>query len=203
MDLRSSVLRRGTAIEYLSIAVACAEAIFSLLLGASSGSIALVGFGLDSVIEVISASAVVWRLARDPDAASREHAESIALRVVGWCFLALAAYVTVQSTVTLVNGHHPKRSLLGIVVLVFSFVAMVLLRRAKRAVAVQLGSDSMKADARQTEFCAYLSLIALAGVGLNAWAGWWWADPLAALTMVPIIVREGLEAARGEPCRHE
>ncbi|MBV8340475.1 MAG: cation transporter [Candidatus Eremiobacteraeota bacterium] len=174
---------------------------FALVIGAGSGSIALVGFGLDSVIEIISSSALIWRFCND-DFAARERVETAALRIVGWCFLALAAYIVIESALTLAGGERPQRTLAGIVVLALSFVAMSILRRAKKKVGCELDSASMHADARQTEFCAYLSLIALAGVGLNEAVGWWWADPVAALAMVPIIIREGLEAARGEACSH-
>jgi divalent metal cation (Fe/Co/Zn/Cd) transporter len=198
---RSVALRAGIRLEVISIALAALEAIFTLAIGAGTGSIALVGFGLDSVIEIISSSALIWRFSND-NAHARERVEDVALRIVGWCFLALAAYIMIDAALTLAGRGRPEPSIAGIIVLVLSFVAMTLLRRAKHTVGRALDSASMHADARQTEFCAYLSLIALAGVGLNAAVHWWWADPVAALAMVPIIVREGLEAARGEACTH-
>jgi divalent metal cation (Fe/Co/Zn/Cd) transporter len=201
VEPRSVSLRAGIRLEYISIALAALEAIFTLVIGAGTASIALVGFGLDSVIEVISAGALIWRFSHD-DLQARERVEDIALRIVGWSFLALAAYIVIDAVLTLTGGVRPQPSIPGIVVLLLSFVAMTLLRRAKGSIGRALGSASMHADARQTEFCAYLSLIALAGVGLNAAFHWWWADPVAALAMVPIVVREGLEAARGEACIH-
>ncbi|MBV8668631.1 MAG: cation transporter [Candidatus Eremiobacteraeota bacterium] len=201
MQSRSVALRAGIRLEVISIGLATLETVFALVIGAGSGSIALVGFGLDSVIEIISSSALIWRFCND-DFAARERVETAALRIVGWCFLALAAYIVIESALTLAGGERPQRTLAGIVVLALSFVAMSILRSAKKKVGCELDSASMHADARQTEFCAYLSLIALAGVGLNEAVGWWWADPVAALAMVPIIIREGLEAARGEACSH-
>ena len=201
MSSRPVMLRAGIRLEIVSIALATLEALFTLVIGAGAGSVALVGFGLDSVIEVISSSALIWRFSHD-DVQARERVEHIALRIVGWCFLALALYIVVDSSLTLAGGQRPQGTLAGIVVLVLSFVSMTWLRRAKSKVGRELESASMGADARQTEFCAYLSVIALAGVGLNAAFGLWWADPIAALTMVPIVVREGLEAARGEACTH-
>ncbi len=200
--MRQASLREGTRLQFLTIVLAIAEAVLGIFFGSAAGSVALLGFGLDSIIEVVSASAVVWRLRRDSDTSERERAELTALRVVGACFLALAAYIALDSVVTLVSRSHPDKSIPGVILLALSFTAMILLRRAKRRVAGELASDSMRADARQTEFCAYLSLIALGGVGLNAALGWWWADPVAALAMVPLIVTEGLEAVRGQPCTH-
>ena len=201
MQSRAVALRAGIRLELVSIGLAVLEAAFALVIGTGSGSIALIGFGLDSVIEIISSSALIWRFSND-DLEARERVETAALRIVGWCFLALAAYILIDAALTLAGGERPQRSIVGIVVLALSFLAMTLLRGAKKKIGCALDSASMHADARQTEFCAYLSLIALAGVGLNAAAGWWWADPVAALAMVPIIVREGIEAARGEACSH-
>lgn len=201
MSSRSVILRAGIRLELVSIALATLEAVFTLAIGATAGSIALVGFGLDSVIEVISSAALIWRFSHD-DLEARDRVENIALRIVGWCFLALALYIVVDSALTLLGGQRPQRTVAGIVVLALSWVAMTILRRAKRKVGFKLDSASMCADARQTEFCAYLSAIALVGVGLNAWLGLWWADPVAALVMVPIVVREGIEAVRGQACRH-
>jgi divalent metal cation (Fe/Co/Zn/Cd) transporter len=164
-----------------------------------SGSVALVSFGVDSAIEVTSSLAAHWRLRADIDPERRERAERITHRIIGWTFLALAAYVVVESVATLWRREVPEASPVGVVVLVLSVVVMPWIARASRQVARALGSRSLEADAAQTALCAYLSVIALAGVGLNAALGWWWADPLAALGMVPIIAKEGLEGVRGEP----
>ena len=170
--------------------------------GLAAGSIALLGFGLDSLIEVGSSSAVLWGMAGAHDE-RREQRERLSLKVVGALLLALAAYIAYDSLVSLLRHDRPQRSIFGIIVLVFSLAAMLWLRRSKRAVAAQLGSDALAADSKQTEFCAYLSAIALAGLGLNATVGLWWADPLAAIVMIPIIVREGIEAVQGKACCHD
>jgi divalent metal cation (Fe/Co/Zn/Cd) transporter len=166
--------------------------------GFVAGSVALVGFGLDSVIEVTASGAAQWRLRADLDAARRERVERTTLRIIGWSFLALAAYVVYDSANALLRREPPERSVVGLVLLALSAVVMPVLARAKRRVARAMTSRALEADAMQTSLCAYLSVIALAGVALNAALGWWWADPVAAFAMTPIIAREGLEGLRGE-----
>ena len=195
-----SAAARGRRLEYFTIAWNSAEAIAALIAGFLAGSIALVGFGLDSVIEISSGAVLLWRLGAEHDVQRRERAERRAQRLVGICFLALAAYVAFDSIKGLVLREAPQESLFGIGVAIASLLAMPLLARAKRQVARQLNSGAMHADSRQTDFCAYLSAILLAGLLLNAWLGWWWADPLAALVMIPLIAREGVESLRGERC---
>ncbi len=197
---RSHAARRGRRLEYFTIAWNSAEAVASLVAGLLAGSIALVGFGLDSVIEVSSGAVLLWRLRAEADAERRERAEHRALRLVGVCFLALAAYVAYDSIKGLVRHEAPAESIFGIVVAIASLMAMPLLARAKRQVARQLNSGAMHADSRQTDFCFYLSAILLAGLLLNALLGWWWADPVAAFVMVPLIAREGVEGLRAERC---
>ena len=197
---RSAAARRGRRLEYFTIAWNSLEAIASVVAGLLAGSIALVGFGLDSVIEVSSGAVLLWRLRAEADAERRERAEHRALRLVGVCFLALAAYVAYDSIQGLVRHEAPQESFFGIAVAVASLIAMPLLARAKRQVARQLSSGAMHADSRQTDFCFYLSAILLAGLLLNAMLGWWWADPAAALVMVPLIAREGVEGLRAERC---
>ena len=192
--------RRGRRLEYFTIAWNSAEAIASLAAGLLAGSIALVGFGLDSMIEVSSGAVLLWRLHAESDPPRRERAEHRALRLVGVCFLALAAYVAFDAIRGLVQREVPHPSLFGIGVAIASLIAMPLLARAKRQVARQLNSGAMHADSRQTDFCFYLSAILLAGLVLNGLLGWWWADPVAALVMVPLIAREGVEGLRGERC---
>jgi divalent metal cation (Fe/Co/Zn/Cd) transporter len=196
---RSDLIRRGLWLNYLTIGYNAVEGIVSVAAGVVSGSVALVSFGVDSAIEVTSSLAAHWRLRADIDPERRERAERITHRIIGWTFLALAAYVVVESVATLWRREVPEASPVGVVVLVLSVVVMPWIARASRQVARALGSRSLEADAAQTALCAYLSVIALAGVGLNAALGWWWADPLAALGMVPIIAKEGLEGIRGEP----
>ena len=197
--VRASLVRRGLRLNYLTLAYNTLEAIVSLIAGLLAGSVALTGFGVDSVIEVSASAAAQWRLRSDLDHARRAHAERITSRAIGWSFMALAAYVLVDSGKSLWLSERPDRSVIGIVILVMSALVMPILARAKRRVAAGLDSRALAADARQTSLCAYLSVIALCGVALNAAIGWWWADPIAALAMVPIIAKEGLEGVRGEP----
>jgi len=199
-EVRTRLVHRGLQLNYATIGYNLLEAVASIVAGLLAGSVALVGFGVDSAIEVTSAVAAQWRLRADLDAARRERVEEITLRVIGWSFMALAAYVLYDSGTTLWLHDRPERSVAGIVILSLSVVVMPLLARAKRRVARGLASRALEADANQTSLCAYLSVIALAGVALNAIVGWWWADPVAALAMVPIIAREGLEGIRGEEC---
>ena len=196
--IRGPLVRRGLWLNYATIAYNSLEAVVSLVAGVMAGSVALVGFGIDSVIEVTASGAAQWRLRADVDHMRRERVERITLRVIGWSFLALAVYVGIDAGRTLWLRERPERSLLGMAILVLSVVVMPMLARAKRRVARALGSAALEADATQTSLCAYLSVIALIGVALNAFVGWWWCDPVAALTMVPIIAKEGLESVRGE-----
>jgi divalent metal cation (Fe/Co/Zn/Cd) transporter len=193
-------VRRGQRLEYLTIGYNCLEGLVSIAAGWAAGSVSLIAFGLDSFIEVTSGAALLWRLGRDSAGRQRESAERTALRMVGWCFLALAAYVAWESATTLIWREAPEKSWPGILITAISVVAMPLLARAKRRVAAGLASGAMHADSRQTEFCTYLSAIVLAGLALNAAFGWWWADPAAGLAMVPIIAQEGLDGLRGKAC---
>jgi divalent metal cation (Fe/Co/Zn/Cd) transporter len=201
LDLsRQSLLLRARRLEHLTLAWNGFEAVVALLAGVLSGSVALVGFGLDSVIECASAVVVLWRVHRDVDPQSRERAERRAQQLIGICFLLLALYVTVDSLHALWARARPERSVAGIVIAVAAVIVMPLLGRAKRRVAAQLASGALRADSRQADFCAYLSAILLAGLVLNHWAGWWWADSAAALVMVPIIAHEGLQGVQGKSC---
>ncbi len=199
-DSRSRLVLRGKRLEYFTVLYNCLEGLLSIAAGILAGSVSLVGFGLDSAIEVTSGAATLWRLRRDFDPARREHAERVTLRVVAWCFFALAAYIAYDSGSCLLRREAPERSIFGIGIAGASLVAMPLLARAKRRVAAGIDSAAMRADARQTDFCMYLSAILLAGLVLNAVFGWWWADPAAALVMVPIIANEGREAWKGREC---
>ena len=194
---RTALVQRGLALNYLTIGYNVVEAIVALGAGLVSSSVALVGFGLDSVIEVLASGAAQWRLRADLDAGRRERVERTTLRIIGWSFLALAAYVALDSLNALLRHEPPERSVVGLVLLALSAVVMPVLARAKRRVARAMTSRALEADAMQTSLCAFLSVIALAGVALNTALGWWWADPAAALAMVPIITREGIEGVRG------
>ena len=196
---REQLVRRGLRLNYLTIGYNVIEALVSLVAGLVAGSVALVGFGIDSVIEVSASLAAQWRLRVDADHARRERVELLTRRAIGWSFLALALYVALDSGKSLWMAERPERSITGIVILTMSVIVMPVLSRAKRRVARALSSRALDADATQTSLCAWLSAIALAGVALNAALGWWWADPVAALAMVPIIAKEGVEGVRGEP----
>ena len=195
---RPALVRRGIRLNYLTIGYNAVEAAVSIAAGLGSGSVALMSFGVDSGIEVTSSLAAHWRLRSDLDAERRKRVEQLSHRIIGASFLALAAYVIVESVSTLWQRNAPDASAIGLSILVLSVIVMPLIARASRKVARALGSRALEADAAQTSLCAYLSAIALAGVGLNAAFGWWWTDPLAALGMVPIIAKEGLEGVRGE-----
>jgi divalent metal cation (Fe/Co/Zn/Cd) transporter len=195
---RPALVRRGLWLNYITIAYNTLEAVVSVAAGLVAGSVALVGFGVDSTIEVTASIAAQWRLRSDLDPERRERVERVTRRVIGGSFLALAAYITVESVTTLRQRDAPEPSILGLIILVMSVLVMPVLAGAKRRVARALASRALEADAMQTSICAYLSVIALAGVALNTFLGWWWADPIAALAMVPIILREGLEGIRGE-----
>lgn len=197
--MRSQNVRRGRSLEYLTIGWNLLEAIIAIGAGLVAGSIALVGFGLDSVIEVSSGATLLWRLHLDAPE-KRERAEQIALKLVGLSFLLLAAYVVFDAAKSLITREPPEASSIGIGLAALSLVVMPLLARAKRRVAASINSRALQADSRQTDICAYLSAILLGGLLLNALFGWWWADPVAALVMTPIIVKEGIEALRGETC---
>ena len=191
---------RGKRLEHFTIVWNSLEGVVAVVAGALAGSISLVGFGFDSFIEVTSGATLLWRLSADADEHRRERTEKVTLKIVGACFLALAAYVTYEAASDLLRRRAPEHSLPGIILACVSLVVMPLLSRAKRRVGRGLGSAAMSADARQTEFCTYLSAILLAGLLLNAAFGLWWADPLAALVMVPIIAQEGFGALRGDVC---
>jgi divalent metal cation (Fe/Co/Zn/Cd) transporter len=168
--------------------------------GVLAGSISLVGFGIDSLIEVTSGATLLWRMSVDADVERRERNERLSLRVVGGCFLALALYVGYEGVSDLTMKSAPERSIPGIVLACVSLIAMSILSRAKKNVGKGLASAAMNADARQTDFCVYLSAILLAGLVLNAAFGWWWADPVAALLMAPIIGKEGVDGLKARDC---
>jgi len=197
---RGEYVRHGRQLEYFTIGYNSLEGVTSIVAGLIAGSVSLVGFGLDSVIEVASGLALLWRLHHDLDVSRREQVERIALRTVGACFVALALYILYESGSVLIRHVAPERSIAGIVIAAISVVVMPLLARAKRRVARQIGSGAMHADSRQADFCSYLSAILLVGLRLNALLGWWWMDPAAGLVMVPIIGKEGVDGLRAKAC---
>ncbi|GAA3084205.1 cation transporter [Pseudonocardia yunnanensis] len=196
-SVRRDVLRRR--IRWLvaaTITYNVIEAVVAITAGTIADSIALIGFGLDSVIEVSSAAAVAWQFA-GPDP---ERREKVALRVIAGSFFALAAYVTVEAVRTLIGAERPEHSLVGIVLVAISVVVMPFLSWAQRRAGRELGSASAVADSKQTLLCTYLSAAVLVGLVLNSMFGWWWADPVVALGLAVVAVREGREALRGETC---
>ena len=199
---RPALARRGRRLEYFTIAWNSLEGLIAVAAGVIAGSVSLVGFGVDSFIEVTSGAALLWRMSVDAQEDDRERIEKVTLRIVGICFLALAAYVAYESLSNLLEKKAPEHSLAGIIIACAALVVMPLLSHAKRRVGAQLKSAAMNADAKQAEFCTYLAAILLGGLLLNAVAGLWWADPVSALIMVPIIAKEGLEGLRGDTCCH-
>jgi len=194
---RQRLLMQGRWLEYLTLGWNLVEALVAIGSGLAAGSTALLGFGVDSLIESLSGAVLLWRLLGDEEGEKREER---ALRLVGVSFLLLAAWVGWEGLTTLVGREAPDESFVGIALASVSLLVMPILARAKRRVATGLGSKALEADSRQTDLCAYLSAILLVGLGLNVLLGWWWADPVAALAMVPIIGGEGIRALRGEEC---
>lgn len=195
--------RIGLWLVVVTMAYNVLEAVIALWAGAESDSIALVGFGLDSVIETAAAGVLLWRLAVEARGADRDTVERTERRVhrfVGVTFLLLAVYVTVQATWTLWKSEAPKESIIGIVLAVSSLVIMPLVSWGKLRAAAEIGSAALRAEAKETLACSYLSFTLLLGLTANALAGWWWADPVAALLMVPWLVKEGREGLAGEAC---
>lgn len=198
---RPGLLRRGLRLEYLTVGWNLVEGVIAVTAAVASGSVALLGFGIDSFVESVSGTILIWRLrteiAGDRDEEAIEAVERRAERLVGASFFVLGAYIAFDAVTTLAAGERPDVSPVGIALTTLSIAVMLWLARAKRQVAGELGSRALAADAEQTQACWYLSVVVLAGIGLNAVFGWWWADPIAALGVVVILVREGLEAWRG------
>jgi len=186
----SRLRRRGFRLEYATMTWMVAEAAVALTAGLLAASIALVGFGLDSVIELLSATIVIWQLRGEIAGQDRE---TRAVRLIGVTFFALAAYLTVDSIRDLATQARPGQSVPGLAVTAAALIVMPVLAVAKRRTGRQLGNRTLVADSAETAFCALTSAAALLGVGLNAWLGWWWADPAAALVIAALAVKEGIE----------
>ena len=195
-DRRAVLRRRVRLLVAATITYNVVEAVVALAAGTIASSVALIGFGLDSVIEVSSAAAVAWQFA----GADPQRRERAALRVIGWSFFALAAYVTVEAVRALLGTGEAERSTVGIVLVASSVVVMPFLSLAQRRAGQELGSANAVADSKQTLLCTYLSAAVLVGLVLNAVLGWWWADPAAALVLAVLAVREGHNALRGDTC---
>lgn len=194
---RSLVLRRRVRlIVAVIIGYNVVEAVIAIGAGAQASSTALVSFGLDSCVEVLSAAAIAWQFsARDP-----ETRERVALRAVAVAFFALASYVTFQSVRALLGAGDPDHSTVGIVLAAVSLVVMPLLSWFERRTGRELGSASVVADSKQTLLCSYLSAVLLVGLVLNSTLGWTWADPIAAIVIAGVAVKEGIAAWRGDAC---
>lgn len=195
-DERARLGRRAQLLAGASVAYNAVEAVVSVAAGVVAGSVALVGFGLDSVVEVSSGLIILWQFRhRLPESRERQ-----ALRAMAVSFFALAAYVTVESGRALLGSQDPETSPVGIGVAIASLMIMPFLSMAQRRTGRALGSNAVVADSTQTLLCTYLSAVLLAGLVLNATLGWSWADPVAGLVIAAVAVREGLEAWRGETC---
>ncbi|WP_435281184.1 cation transporter [Streptomyces koelreuteriae] len=196
---RDVLARRIRLLVAATIGYNVVEAAVALTAGTLASSTALIGFGLDSVIEVSSAAAVAWQFSAR-DHAVRQARERTTLRIIGVSFLVLAAYVAVDSVRALTGTGEAERSVPGIVIAALSLAVMPFLSAAQRRAGRELGSASAVADSKQTLLCTYLSAVLLAGLVLNAALGWSWADPVAALAIAAIAVREGLDAWQGKGC---
>lgn len=171
------------------------EAVVAIAAGTAANSVALVGFGLDSTVEVLSAFVIVWQLR-----GIAEERERLALKLIAISFYALAVYVAVRAVLDLTGHTEPESSPVGIGLAIASLIVMPTLAAAKHQTGVKMGSAAVIADSNQTKLCAYLSAILLGGLMLNATVGWWWADPIAAVAIATLAAKEGLEAWRGEIC---
>ena len=192
---RSRFQRRAVRLAWATIAWNAVEAVVAIVAGSAASSIALVGFGLDSTVEVMSAVVILWQFR-----GLAEDRERRALKLIAMSFFGLAAYVAVQAMVDLLEGSEPDSSAVGIGLAFASLIVMPVLAAAKRRNGNAMGSATVVADSNQTRLCAYLSAVLLAGLILNATVGWWWADPIAALAIAALATNEGREAWRGETC---
>jgi divalent metal cation (Fe/Co/Zn/Cd) transporter len=197
---RANHLRAGRRLEYFTLGWNLTEAAVAIGAGLFARSIALIGYGIDSLIESLSGGILLWRLQWTKTDESRER---LAHRLVGISFFFLALYVAFEAGKSLLRHEEPKTSVVGIILSVLSLIVMPVLARAKRRVAAKIDSRALYADSRQTDICAYLSAILLGGLLLNVLFGWWWADPIAALCMLPVIFREGMEAVRDRSSCHD
>lgn len=201
--LRDRSLQRALRLEYITVGWNILEGIIAVAAAVGAGSIALLGFGIDSFVETASGAILIWRLSAETEGMAVEAVERLdrrAHKLVGASLFALAGFVALDATKALVYGERPKVSLVGIALTTISAGVMWSLARAKREAAAALVSKALEADSFQTTACWWLSMITLSGIGLNAAFGWWWADPVAALAMTCFLIREGKEAWRGEDC---
>lgn len=201
---RNDLLRGALRLEWLTVGWNVAEGVIAVTAALMAGSVALLGFGIDSFVECASGVILIWRLLAERKTggsrAAIERLDRRAHKLVAFSLFVLALYVAFDATFALWRSERPEVSPMGMALTTISIFVMLWLARAKRRAAAALESRALEADAFQTTACWWLSVLALAGIGLNAALGWWWADPVAALGMVPLLVREGTEAWRGEDC---
>lgn len=203
---REELHRRGLALEWFTVAWNVVEGVVAIGAGLVTGSVSLIGFGADSFIEVISAVALLWRLRKaGPDASAEERgdAERRALYLVAATFFLLAAYIGYEAVGALLSREGPENSTVGLVLSVVSLLVMPALAYGKQRTGREMGSEALRADAVETWVCSYLSLALLAGVGFNAAFGWWWADAVGAVAMLPVILWQGWETLAEAREEHE
>jgi divalent metal cation (Fe/Co/Zn/Cd) transporter len=193
---RSALVRRARGLASLGVGWHVVEAAIAIVAGAAASSIALIGFGADSLVESAAGIVVLWRFAAAR--AASDAAEQRAQRLIALSFYAIAAYVAFEATGSLLAAHEPEASWVGIALSAFTAATMPPLAIAKARVGRRLGSSATRSEGRQNLLCAYLSLGLLVGLGANALLGWWWADPIAALAIAAVAVREGRGAWRGD-----
>lgn len=200
---RAPARAHALRLEYLTVGWNLVEGVVAVTAALAAGSVALLGFGIDSFVESASAGVLIWRLRSEVDAGDRAAVARLdrrAHQLVGLSLFGLALYIAADAGITLWRRERPHPSIVGVAVTVVSIGVMLWLGRAKHRAATALGSRALHADAFQTTACWWLSIIALSGIGLNAILGWWWADPVAALGMTVFLIREGREAWHGEDC---
>jgi divalent metal cation (Fe/Co/Zn/Cd) transporter len=200
---RKELLARGLRLEYLTVGWNVVEGLVSVAAALAAGSVALLGFGIDSFVETTSGLILIWRLRAERharDQAAVERLDARAHKLVALSLFLLAVYIAIDAAKALITQERPEPTLVGVAITSLSLTVMWWLARAKRRTARGLGSRALEADSFQTTACFWLSLITLAGIALNAAFGWWWADPVAALAMTYFLASEGREAWRGEDC---
>lgn len=201
---RPDLIRRALGLEYLTVGWNVLEGLVAVTAALIAGSVALLGFGIDSFVECASAFVMIWRLRAERDGltsiAALDEVEHRARKLVAGSLFLLAGYVAFDALRTLYEQEHPSFSVVGVALLAVSVAVMLWLARAKREVARALGSEAMEADAFQTTACWWLSLAALVGIGVNGLLGWWWADPVAALVIAVLVAREGHASWQGRAC---
>jgi divalent metal cation (Fe/Co/Zn/Cd) transporter len=197
---RAGIVRRGRSLEIFTIVWAGFEAAIALFTAFKARSLSLTGFGFDSLIEMISGAALLWRLSHEMDEHRRHRAERISLQIAGTCLLVLGGYILIEASTNLANHRSSATSWAGILITSAALIFMPLLGRAKRKVGRALDSEAMMTDARQTDFCMYQAGIVLFGLLVHAILGISWADSAAALLLVPLLVRAGVLSLRGEIC---